>query len=223
MNVLVLYIDITMISTASQDVLTQIRPYVFLFYGILKLIIAIPAMVSPKVKAFYAKVPLVNFLVTEDESVSGLVYEYVILAFGIYSFFEGVFGVLHGPLAIKNHIVEAGAAFFHSVTTQTVVMTLLGVVYVLFFTWSIAKLKSKSKDAKFADPNYEVSYWQAIAFGILFIESALVLHSGTITNRVGSTAFTALLTFLTTVSIYLMTLPPVCGTTSALVDDKKKH
>lgn len=100
---------------------------IYLLYGIFKVMIGVALFTVPK-DVLLKKVKIMKYLISEekDDTISGHLYEYVLLAFGIFTFLNG--------LALLHLLPQSLATFFETKYTEYVIFIVLGLILTIFYS-----------------------------------------------------------------------------------------
>lgn len=98
-----------------------------IFYGFLKVaVLLLNVLLTNKQKEKYTEGNMLSYLITKDETVSGLVFEIVIAIFGVFTIVHGI-DVLYGVPKYLHNIFLSSRSLY-------IVHGILGMVLVVFYS-----------------------------------------------------------------------------------------
>ena len=102
------------------------KPLLYILYGVIKISVGLAVLLlSPEQ---VGKIPIANLFVKEaaDKTLAGHMYEYVLMAFGVFT-------IIHG-LVIFNVLPLWFIKIFVTKTVQYTVLTVLGLILTIFYS-----------------------------------------------------------------------------------------
>jgi hypothetical protein len=100
---------------------------VYIIYGLIKVLLGVALFNVPK-DVLFEKFPYIRNFTSpqEDTTISGQLYEYVLLVFGLFTFFNG--------MSLLRLLPEFLISFFEYKWTEYTVFTILGLVSLIFYS-----------------------------------------------------------------------------------------
>ena len=115
------------------------KPLLYILYGVIKISVGLAVLLlSPEQ---VGKIPIANLFVKEaaDKTLAGHMYEYVLMAFGVFT-------IIHG-LVIFNVLPLWFIKIFVTKTVQYTVLTVLGLILTIFYSLVLYTDNLSSKDS----------------------------------------------------------------------------
>jgi len=139
---------------------------VYIIYGLIKVLVGIALFNVPK-DVLLKKFPFIRNVTSpeEDDTISGKLYEYVLIIFGLFTFFNGMSLVRLLPRMLIN--------FFEYKGTEYTVFTILGLLLTTFYS---LVLFTKTKIPKREDQTMYYKYY-GLGGGIFFLLMPFILES----------------------------------------------
>jgi uncharacterized protein YxeA len=131
---------------------------VYILYGLLKVLLGVALFTVPK-DVLFKKAPFIKNLVSpeEDDTISGQLYEYVLLVFGLFTFFNG--------MSLVRLLPEMLISFFEYKWTEYTVFIILGLLLTIFYS---LVLFTKTKIPKHEDQTIYYKFY-GLGGGIFFL------------------------------------------------------
>lgn len=139
---------------------------VYIIYGLIKVLVGIALFNVPK-DVLLKKFPFIKNVTSpeQDETVSGKMYEYVLVIFGLFTFFNGMSLVRLLPHVLIN--------FFEYKWTEYTVFITLGLLLTTFYS---LVLFTKTKIPKRKDQNMYYKFY-GLGGGIFFLLMPVILET----------------------------------------------
>ena len=139
---------------------------VYILYGLLKVLIGVALFTVPK-DVLFKKIPFIKNLVSpeEDDTISGRLYEYVLLVFGLFTFFNG--------MSLVRLLPRALITFFEYKSTEYTVFITLGLLLTTFYSLA---LFTKTNIPKREDQTMYYKFY-GLGGGIFFLMMPVVFES----------------------------------------------
>jgi len=163
---------------------------VYIIYGLIKVLVGIALFNVPK-DVLLKKFPFIKNLTSpeEDDTISGKMYEYVFIIFGLFTFFNGMSLVRLLPRMLIN--------FFEYKRTEYIVFIALGLLLTIFYS---LVLFTKTNIPKREDQTIYYKFY-GLGGGIFFLLMPFILESIPVFNNLSMEARS--MTVLTTILIVL--------------------
>ena len=142
----------------TTALLETARPWLFVAYGVFKVIVGSVSIVSHRAALALDKVPIVTAFVTPDRTPAGLMTEALITLFGFFTMAEGLSSIL------KLHGLHQTLA---SPWSQIRVATVFGLLFLAVSSAAISE--ARKKGSKFSSREHIQAYWQGIGWGLFFL------------------------------------------------------
>jgi len=138
---------------------------VYILYGLFKVILGVALFTVPK-DVLFKKFPFIKNLTSpeEDTTISGQLYEYILLVFGLFTFFNG--------MSLLRLLPELLISFFEYKWTEYVVFAILGITSVIFYS---LVLFSKVKIPKHEDQTMYYKFY-GLGGGIFFLLTPFIFE-----------------------------------------------
>ena len=161
---------------------------VYIIYGLIKVLVGIALFNVPK-DVLLKKFPFIKNLTSpeEDDTISGKMYEYVFIIFGLFTFFNGMSLVRLLPRMLIN--------FFEYKRTEYIVFIALGLLLTIFYS---LVLFTKTNIPKREDQTIYYKFY-GLGGGIFFLLMPFILESIPVFNNLSMEARS--MTVLTTILI----------------------
>lgn len=139
---------------------------VYIIYGLIKVLVGIALFNVPK-DVLLKKFPFIKNLTSpeEDDTISGKMYEYVFIIFGLFTFFNGMSLVRLLPQTLIN--------FFEYKRTEYTVFITLGILLTVFYS---LVLFTKTNIPKREDQTMYYKFY-GLGGGIFFLLMPFILES----------------------------------------------
>jgi len=100
--------------------------YLYLMYGIIKIIVGVSVMAVPA--KYLVNVPVLNKLVSvdKDDTLAGRMYEYIFTLFGVFTLLNG--------LSLLEYLPQYLIHFFEMQYTEYAVFLVLGTILIVFYS-----------------------------------------------------------------------------------------
>jgi len=163
---------------------------VYIIYGLIKVLVGIALFNVPK-DVLLKKFPFIKNLTSpeEDDTISGKMYEYVFIIFGLFTFFNGMSLLRLLPRMLIN--------FFEYKRTEYIVFIALGLLLTIFYS---LVLFTKTNIPKREDQTIYYKFY-GLGGGIFFLLMPFILESIPVFNNLSMEARS--MTVLTTILIVL--------------------
>ena len=150
---------------------------VYIIYGLIKVLVGIALFNIPK-DVLLKEFPFIRNFTSpeEDDTVSGKMYEYVLVIFGLFTFFNGMSLVRLLPRTLIN--------FFEYKWTEYTVFAILGILLTTFYSMV---LFTKTKIPKREDQTMYYKFY-GLGGGIFFLLMPFILESIPVFNNLSMEA-----------------------------------
>jgi len=131
---------------------------IYIIYGLFKVLIGIALFTVPK-DVLLKKIPFIKNVTSPDEdtTISGQMYEYILLIFGLFTFFNG--------MSLLRFLPKMLIKFFEYKWTEYTVFIILGLLLTIFYS---LVLFTKIKIPKHRDQTVYYKFY-GLGGGILFL------------------------------------------------------
>ena len=129
----------------------------YILYGVIKIVVGLAVMLLPINIIENTQILKLFVKAAADKTFAGRMYEYVLLAFGVFSLFDG--------LALLELLTPSLAQYFESKHTEYTVFIILGLILTIFYSLVLYTNVPIQKDKE----HYDHYKWLGLFGGISFL------------------------------------------------------